>query len=389
MTTPPRFAAMFARSSWGVRCAACGALALAAFAAGSQATPAATPPAAVVEPWGLDLCRVDLRLPGTMKDILSNVLNQSAKRDSSQVVAFLEEAVKQAKTGDDLLRATAERFEIDEARLRAEVEAMKHVNCTHGPGQTNGEEEESDGPIEPVALSPFARDVAMHVVLHELGHALVREFDLPILGNEETMADAFATHYLTNHMPERAFDVLMARTRSLMIEANDVPREEWPVSGEHDNDARRAYQIVALAIAADPERYAPLAAVVAMSERDQKRAADYGAEIHRSWRRTLQPLLMPTGKASNEARVVVSGDTVFATDDATAAIVAELQAELSAALKRFDWHSSVKIDFVRGDGGASWSRSKRTITVQNAYLHRFVQQGERAAATTAAADPSN
>jgi hypothetical protein len=45
-------------------------------------------------------------------------------------------------------------------------------------------------------------------MVHELGHALIREFDLPILGNEETMADAFATHYLTTHLPDRAVDAI-------------------------------------------------------------------------------------------------------------------------------------------------------------------------------------
>ena len=56
----------------------------------------------------------------------------------------------------------------------------------------------------------FAEDVVLHVVLHEIGHALIREFDLPVLGNEETMADAFATNYLAYHLPERALDVLTA-----------------------------------------------------------------------------------------------------------------------------------------------------------------------------------
>ena len=66
-------------------------------------------------------------------------------------------------------------------------------------------------------LTRFAENVTLHVVLHELGHGLIREFDLPILGNEETMADAFATFYLTHYMPERAKAIIEARTRSLLI----------------------------------------------------------------------------------------------------------------------------------------------------------------------------
>jgi hypothetical protein len=62
-----------------------------------------------------------------------------------------------------------------------------------------------------------------------MGHALVREFDVPILGNEETLADAFATHYLTTYLRDRALAVLDARVRSLMIEASEVPRARWTV----------------------------------------------------------------------------------------------------------------------------------------------------------------
>jgi hypothetical protein len=215
----------------------------------------------------------------------------------------------------------------------------------------------------------FARDVAIHVILHELGHALVREFDLPVLSNEETMADAFATHYLTMHMPDRALDVLMARTTSLMIEAGEVPRDRWPVAGEHESDARRAFQIAAWAIAADPVKYSALAGVVGMTEDDARKARDYGSEVHRSWRRMLAPLFMPAGRRSEEVRVIVAEGSI------TEASAAELVPLLEGVIAGFDWHSRVSISFVSGEGGAAWSRSGRTITVNSQYLRRFVDQG--------------
>src|SRR5690606_28871599 len=136
-------------------------------------------------------------------------------------------------TGPELLRATAAHFGIGEAVLSAEVQRFEHCNCDHGSG---------DG--APAAVTQFARAVTLHVVLHELGHALVREFDLPVLGNEETVADAFATCYLTTYLPDRAVDVLSARVTSLMIEAEDAAAIDW--SGEHEPDARRAFRIAAL-----------------------------------------------------------------------------------------------------------------------------------------------
>jgi hypothetical protein len=339
---------------------------LACCLAAARSTRAQSPEA---PPAAEQACAIDLRLPGMMKDIVSNVLLRSAHRPEAEVREFLEGAEKRYPTGDDLMRAAARHFKIDESKMAAEVERFRHVNCDHpqaggDPGLLPG-----GGRAAAVELSPFARDVALHVILHELGHALIREFDLPILGNEETMADAFATHYLTTHLPDRALDVLRARTTSLMIEAGAVPRAQWPISGEHDNDGRRAFQIAALAVAADRARYDPVAKAAGMSADDVREARDYGAEIHRSWRRMLAPLMMPDGARSSEARVVCEPGSIGGGG------AEGLIGELEATVARFDWHSQVTIRFTAGDGGASWSRNGRTITVHSEYLRRFIEQG--------------
>jgi len=312
-------------------------------------------------------CSVDLARAGQMKDVVSNALMLGLERPEAAVKEFLVDAEKVYADGPALLKAAASHFKLAEADLATTVERYRHINCGHPIGPLRaGQTAQSS-----IATTPFAENVTVHVVLHELGHALVREFDLPVLGNEETLADAFATHYLTAHMPERAFAVLQARVQSLMTEAAEVPRAEWDVSGEHNSDARRAHQITALAIAADPDKYAALAQVVGMSEGDVRSAKDYGTEIHRSWRRLLAPLWLPADAPVREARVKFdSNDGLLAqlrTSDALS--------DMTRALKRFDWHSQVTLRFAVGDGGAGWNRSKRTITVHSGYIERFVRQG--------------
>jgi hypothetical protein len=326
-------------------------------------------------------CEADLRNAGTMKDVISNVLRLAGHKPQSEFQPFLEDAVRRSATGDDMLKAAAEHFKIDQKRLAALVEHWRHINCRHEaiPGYAVSDREPL---LDPVPLSVFAADVTLHVVLHELGHAVMREFDLMVLGNEETMADAFATHLLTEHFPEHAVSAISARVRSLMIEANEVPRDRWTVRGEHDNDARRAYQIAALAIAADKEKYAGVAKIMGMSERNIVKACDYGSEIHQAWRRTLSPLMMPAGKISKLA--------LLRADEATRAFVdagkPSLASTITNALQRFDWHSQVTVDFVWGSGGAAWSRSTRTVTVNSEYLQRFIAQGVKAEAQVAPRD---
>lgn len=330
-------------------------------------------------------CRVDLNKVGQMSDIASNALMHEFHMEESKVHDYLEAAKKTYTTKERLTQgkafaiATAKKFNIDQKEFFAAIEAYKHVNCKH-----EGDGESREQPVGDMKMSQFAEDVLFHVVMHEIGHALVREFDLPILGNEETLADTFATHYIVSRMPlDRARRILKARVDSLMFEAEEVPRKEWTVSGEHNSDARRAYQIVASAIAFDSDAYGSLAAAVNMNESDIRSAKDYGSEIHRSWRRILKPLWMPDGKKSSEARLVIENESVFF----SALREGKLAGELENAIKSFDWHSQVKLRFAEGKGGAGWSRSARTVTVRDGYVQRFNAQG--AALASAATRPTS
>ena len=351
----------------------CGSGLPAALAA--QLAPQPAPPAApFAQPAGVEpkpplsampTCDIDFATPKGIRDTISNVLLRAERRPESEVKAFLRlDAVKRFATGDELRDAAADHFKIDRKRFDTLVEYWRHINCKHAavPGYAVPDavlEVAAGAALSPVPVSAFAADVTIHVVLHEMGHAVIREFDLMVLGNEETMADAFATHMLTEHFPEHAARVLSARVTSLMIEADEVPRDQWTVRGEHDSEAD----------------------LVGMSERERKNARDYGSDIHRAWRRTLAPLMMPEGKHSKEAR--------FRADEATREFVdagdPSLRATVESVLKRIDWHSQVTVDFVGGDGGAAWSRSNRTITVNGEYLRRFITQGVKAEAAAAPA----
>jgi hypothetical protein len=318
------------------------------------------PPLLRVDPQPHAGCTIDLRLAGTMSDVLSGSLLGEQRLPERDVRAFLGGADEKYEDGAEVFKAAAAHFKVSEDVLAAQVQKYRHSDC------------EIAVPDDGKPVSAFARNVTLHVVLHELGHALIREFDIPVLGNEETEADAFATYYLTTYLPDRAAEVLAARTTSLMIEASeDTGAVDW--SGEHDHDARRANQIAALAVAADPVKYKKVADIVGMSDDDIKKACDYGGEIRRSWRRVLAPLCMPEGAASAAARVVYDSGNPF-----LARLCAEgLPREVETAVRRFDWHSMVTIRFVDGKGGAAWSRSDRTVTVHSAYVRRFMAQGDR------------
>src|SRR4030095_14283461 len=75
--------------------------------------------------------KVDLRRPVTMANIISNVLTRAAGIPESEVALFREDAKKRYATGDEVLKAAAEHFKIDQKRLAALVEHWRHINCKH------------------------------------------------------------------------------------------------------------------------------------------------------------------------------------------------------------------------------------------------------------------
>lgn len=82
-------------------------------------------------------CEVDLAKPGMMSDIVSNALTRGLGKPETEVRSFLDGAEKRYSTGEELLAASAARFQVEEQVLRQQVQEFLHCNCTHGdPGES-------------------------------------------------------------------------------------------------------------------------------------------------------------------------------------------------------------------------------------------------------------
>ena len=202
-------------------------------------------------------------------------------------------------------------------------------------------------------LSKYSEGVLTHVILHELGHALIREFDLPILGNEEVLADAFATTYIVQNMADRAVDIIAARAAALEAEM-----DEETVFAEHPDDVWRAGQMICLAYGLAPDAFEPLARDSGMTADEASNCRDAAPEIGRAWRRMLAPLAMPETGRVTEVRINVGEGPWEA-----AVLNSALPDTLRPVMAGFDWHSLVTLQFDSCEGGATWSRNGRTILV--------------------------
>ena len=91
------------------------------------------------------------------------------------------------------------------------------------------------------------------VSLHELGHAVIHDLNLPILGREEDVADQFAT-FMTTYEGVGGHAFAWAAALELMLAAEREDSREAYLD-THSSSPQRARSIVCLAYGSAPEEF--------------------------------------------------------------------------------------------------------------------------------------
>lgn len=219
-------------------------------------------------------------------------------------------------------------------------------------------------------ITEFAKAVTTHVLLHELGHAILHEFEIPILSNEEAMADAFATHFTTQKLRDKAPDILISRAQSWIFEDSQISPLEYDHKGEHDLDIRRAYQTLCLFYGADPVEFARYVGFAGFTEAELSDCSDTAPRQIDDWAAILQKL--PRLESGIESKVEIIYGEGPMKEAMQASGIIEMVAGHAGA---YAWQNPITFHFDHCDVGASWSRSKRTILLCDDYVQRFVTQG--------------
>lgn len=214
--------------------------------------------------------------------------------------------------------------------------------------------------VAQTTVSRSTENTLLHIIAHEIGHAVLREFDIPILGPEEAIAEDFATVYIHMMLPDRAEDIIRDRARTHLADG-----DEPSIFSEYRTDAQRAGRNLCLLYGLDPDAYSSLPNAFGFED-DADTCRDFGPEVGRSWRRVLSPLLMPDG-----ARVTEAGLRFDETPIAAALSNTDVPETALMLLSRIDWHSYVTLYLRDCDGGASWSRNGRTITICDDHIARI------------------
>ncbi len=142
------------------------------------------------------------------------------------------------------------------------------------------------------AARAFAIDNLTFALYHEMGHLLISEFSIPILGRHEDAADNIATMLLLAKQAQSADKALMNSARGWMRSArnDDVSRGNNTIGlaslySEHSSDAMRATQIGCMMMGSKRDVFSNIALELGLTEENLEDCSKNLGQIVRSWMR--------------------------------------------------------------------------------------------------------
>ena len=142
-----------------------------------------------------------------------------------------------------------------------------------------------------------AMDFAMHdavfTMYHEIGHMLVGELGLPVLGKEEDAADSLATILLlTDDADDDSYNALIDSADGWYfnaVKSTGAGVDDLSYYDEHSLDIQRAYAMVCMMVGKDPEAFAQTADAYDLNQ-DRRDSCGYTYDQAASaWTTLLEP----------------------------------------------------------------------------------------------------
>jgi len=141
------------------------------------------------------------------------------------------------------------------------------------------------------ALTEFVVGNMLFVLTHEMGHAVIAEMDLPVLGKEEDAADSFAILSALKIGSDFSHRVLVETAKGWFLTAKRAAKKGESLSfyDEHGLDSQRAYSIVCMMVGSDPAKFKDLADEAKLpQDRQESCLRDYRTGMH-GWETILKP----------------------------------------------------------------------------------------------------
>ncbi|MBV9970037.1 MAG: hypothetical protein JO228_08635 [Xanthobacteraceae bacterium] len=214
-------------------------------------------------------------------------------------------------------------------------------------------------------LVEFVSGNLLFVLLHELGHAVITQMGLPVLGRMEDAADTFAVFMLLRMEATFSHRVLVDAAEGWFLAARRDERTGVKTAyySEHGLNAQRAFQIVCILVGSDPEKFGDLADETNLpQERRHTCLGDYSNAMF-SWNLLLAPHRRAADRPQTQFDVIygpAEGRMSAIRDMARSLLLLETVA--SHVTDQFAWPRPLTLEMqVCGFPNASWEIRTRQV----------------------------
>jgi Putative metallopeptidase len=235
-------------------------------------------------------------------------------------------------------------------------------------------------------LSPRDRSVGIEflvgnmlfVVAHEMGHAVISELKLPVLGREEDAADTFAIiAALTGVANDFSYRVLEEATKGWFWTARRDKRQgaKPAYHDRHALDEQRAYQIICLMVGSDPARFKTLAEEAKLPE-ERRRTCGWDFETAaQSW----STLLAPHRRAPHQPKTAI--EVSYGEAEGELEVFAQwfrsirfLEIFADVFAERYAWPAPITLEMRScGEPGARWTTPRRKVHICYEMAQEFAE----------------
>jgi hypothetical protein len=212
----------------------------------------------------------------------------------------------------------------------------------------------------------FVAGNVIFATVHEVGHMLISEMALPVLGREEDAADAFAVVTglkLGNGFSDRILTE-SARGWFLSEARNKKQKIKTVFYDEHGLDEQRAYNIVCLMVGSSPQKFSALADKTKLPEERQGTCQGDYSNASWSWEKVLTPHIRKPDQPKTEITAVYADSKEYQFLKRSFSQIRLLETLAEHLSDRFVWRGPVGFEMTTcGEPGAHWDLSLRKIIV--------------------------
>jgi len=225
-------------------------------------------------------------------------------------------------------------------------------------------------------LVEFVLGNTLFVLAHEMGHALISEMNMPVLGREEDAADSFAVVTALKIGTGFSERVLTEAAKGWVLSSKRDKKQGNALAfyDEHGLDLQRSYNVVCMMIGSNPEKYKTLAADTKLPEERQTSCVRDYKTTSWSWEEMLKPHLRAADQPKVKINVEYQDDKKYAAQAKILRDMGLLDILAAHAADRYVWPKPFSmVARSCGDPNATWNVGTKTLTLCYELANEFIE----------------